>query len=154
MPENMTVLVGNLAADVELRYTPKGVPVAQMRLAVNERVRTATGWENGDTSFFNVLVWRDLAEHVAESLHKGDRTIVAGRWRTRSWQTDQGEQRTVTELHADEVGPSLRWVTTPQLVNARERVTTGGNEHHPFDPNEQPGREQERVRAAGRGRSI
>ena len=152
MPENMTVLVGNLAADPELRYTPKGVPVAQIRLAVNERVRTATGWENGDTSFFNVLVWRDLAEHVAESLHKGDRTIVAGRWRTRSYDTPQGEKRTVTELHADEVGPSLRWVTTPQLVNPRQQTATAQPDGSPFDRSrDEAGRE---LRPAGRGRTL
>lgn len=146
--DNQTLLVGNLAADPELRYTPQGVPVANLRLAVNERVRTANGWEDGDTSFFDVVAWRGLAEHAAESLHKGDRTIVAGRWRTRAWQDNDGGKRTSVELHADEVGPSLRFAVTPQIVRQRDRATQEAGPT-PFDDDRQAAREP-----AGRGMAM
>jgi single-strand DNA-binding protein len=149
--DNQTVLVGNLAADPDLRYTPQGIPVASVRLAVNERVLTDKGWENGDTSFFNVVVWRDLAVHTAESLHRGDRAIVAGRWRSRAYETPKGEKRSVTELHADEVGPSLRWVTCPQLIKGRDRDMAA--EPEPAARREQ-GAGQEPVRTAARGIAL
>ena len=107
--DNLTVLVGNLTDDPELRYTPNGVAVANFRLAFTPRIKDANGWRDGETSFIPVNVWRDPAEHVTQSLHKGDRAIVAGRLRTRTWETDAGDKRTVTELDADEVGASLRF---------------------------------------------
>jgi len=108
--DNFTVQVGNLTDDPELRFTQNGTPVANFRLAVNQRVKEADGsWRDGEASFFKVNVWRDQAENVAESLGKGNRAVVLGRLRTRSWETPEGEKRSVTEIDADEVAPSLRW---------------------------------------------
>ena len=121
--DNQTILVGNLAADPDLKYTPNGTPVAKLRLAVNERVRTAQGWEDGDTSFFDVIAWKALGEHAAESLHKGDRTIVSGRWRTRTYDDRDGTKRTAVELHADDIGPSLKFAIVRDITRARERTT-------------------------------
>ena len=137
--DNQTILVGNLAADPDLKYTPNGTAIAKLRLAVNERIRTANGWEDGDTSFFDVIAWKALGEHAAESLHKGDRTIVSGRWRTRTYQTDQGDKRTAVELHADEIGPSLKFAIVRDLTRARERTT---GDEPPF--------EHDHTRAGGR----
>ena len=110
MPDNITVMTGNLTDDPELRYTPNGVPVTNFRLAVTPRIKDANGgWRNGETTFLPVNVWRDMAENVAESLSKGVRAVVTGRLRTRSWETDDGQKRSVTELDADEVAPSLRF---------------------------------------------
>jgi single-strand DNA-binding protein len=108
--DNFTVQAGNLTDDPELRFTQNGVPVANFRLAVNQRVKQADGtWRDGEASYFRVNVWRDQAENVSESLAKGNRAIVLGRLRTRSWETPEGDKRSVTEIDADEVAPSLRW---------------------------------------------
>jgi single-strand DNA-binding protein len=109
--DNQLVLVGNLTDDPELRFTPQGTAVANFRLAVTARVRDGDTWKDGETSFFRVNVWRQLAEHVAESLRKGTRTMVVGRLRARSWETPEGDKRSVVEVEADEVGPSLKWAT-------------------------------------------
>jgi single-strand DNA-binding protein len=109
--DNQLVLVGNLTDAPELRFTPNGAAVANFRLAVTPRLRDGEGWRDGETSFFRVNAWRDLAEHVAESLGKGDRAVVVGRLKTRSWETPEGEKRSVTEVEADEVGPSLKFAT-------------------------------------------
>jgi single stranded DNA-binding protein len=87
MSDNQLVLVGNLTDAPELRFTPQGTAVAGFRLAVTPRLRDGDGWRDGETSFFRVNVWRDLAEHVAESLSKGDRAVVVGRLKLRSWET-------------------------------------------------------------------
>ena len=121
--DNQTVLVGNLTDDPELRFTPNGAAVANFRLAVTPRLRDGDGWKDGETSFFRVNAWRDLAEHVAESLSKGDRAVVVGRLKTRSWETPEGEKRSVTEVEADEVGPSLKFATA-KPERAREAATT------------------------------
>jgi len=111
--DNQVTLVGNLTDDPELRYTPSGTPVASFTVAINRRVRDqATGeWKDGDTSFFKCNVWRNQAENVAESLSKGARAIVVGQLRTRSWETPEGQKRSVTEVEVDQVGPSLQWAT-------------------------------------------
>lgn len=108
---NITV-VGNLTRDPELRFTPSGVAKAQLGVAVNRRWmnRQTNEWEE-DTSFFNVVCWRELAENVGESLTQGARVIVTGRLDQRSWETDEGDRRTIIEIVADDVGPSLRWAT-------------------------------------------
>ena len=85
--------------------------MANFRLAVTARVKDGEGWRDGDTSFFRVNVWRQLAEHTAESLAKGDRAVVIGRLMSRSWETPEGDKRSVVEVEADEVAPSLRWAT-------------------------------------------
>jgi single-stranded DNA-binding protein len=91
MADTHVTLTGNLTDDPELRFTANGHAVATFRLAVAARVKDGEGWRDGDTSFFRVNVWRQLAEHVAESLSKGDRTVVIGRLRSRSWETPEGD---------------------------------------------------------------
>ncbi len=110
---NTITITGNLTRDPELRFTPSGVAKAQLGVAVNRRWRNRqTGeWEE-DTSFFNVICWRDMAENVGESLSQGARVIVTGRLDQRTWETEQGDRRSVIEIVADEIGPSLRWATT------------------------------------------
>ena len=111
MADTHVIITGNLTDDPELRYTPNGTEVATFRLAVTARVKDGDSWRDGDTSYFRVNVWRQLAEHVAESLSKGDRTVVIGRLKSRSWETPEGDKRSVVEVEADEVAPSLRWAT-------------------------------------------
>jgi single-strand DNA-binding protein len=110
--ENQIIIVGNLTDDPELRYTPNGAAVVKFRVAVNRRYKDEAGnWKDGDTSYFTVNAWRSLAENVAESLTRGTRVVVAGRLQMRSWENQEGEKRTVVEIEADEIGPSLRWAT-------------------------------------------
>ena len=126
MPETFVTLVGNLTDDPEVRFTPQGTTVASFRLAVTPRVKDDEGWRDGDTSFFRINAWRDLAEHVTDSLSKGDRALVLGRLKTRSWETPEGERRSVVEVEAEEVGPSLKWATaTPQRANGTAKADTG-----------------------------
>jgi single-strand DNA-binding protein len=122
--DNQVMLVGNLTDDPELRFTPNGAAVANFRLAVTPRVREGDSWKDGDTSFFRVNVWRQQAENVAETLQKGARCIVVGRLRTRSWETPEGEKRSVTEVEADEIGPSLKFATAK--VERASRSSSGG----------------------------
>jgi single-strand DNA-binding protein len=123
MSNNVT-LIGNLVEDPELRFTPSGVPMAKLRFAVNRRWRDNNGDWQEDTSFFGGTVWRDQAETVAESLQKGTRVIVTGRLEQRSWETQEGEKRSVVEVAIDEVGPSLRYATATVTKTAR----TGGGD--------------------------
>ncbi len=125
MSGNSVTLVGNLTRDPELRYTPSGAATCQFGLAVNRRWQNKTNneWEEA-TSFFNVVAWRELAENVGESLQKGARVLVTGRLEQRSWDTPDGEKRSVVEVIADEVGPSLRWATAQVVRNERR----GGQE--------------------------
>jgi single-strand DNA-binding protein len=111
--DNQVVIVGNLTRDPELRYTPNGAALVKLGVAVSRRVKDdATGqWRDAETSFFNVTAWRTLAENVAESLTQGSRVVVVGRLRTNSWETPEGEKRSVVEIEAEEVGPSLKWAT-------------------------------------------
>ena len=120
--DNQVMLVGNLTDDPELRFTPNGAAVANFRLAVTPRVRDGDSWKDGETSFFRINVWRQQAENVAETLQKGARCIVVGRLRTRSWETPEGEKRSVTEVEADEIGPSLKFATAKV-----ERSSRGGS---------------------------
>jgi single-strand DNA-binding protein len=118
--DNQVVLVGNLTADPELKFTNNGVAVANFRLAVTPRVRDGEQWRDGETSFFRINVWRQQAEHLGDSLGKGDRAIVTGRLRTRSWETPEGEKRSVTEVEADEVGASLKFAVARPEKAARK----------------------------------
>jgi single-strand DNA-binding protein len=113
MQGNNVTIVGNLTDDPELRFTPQGVAVANFSVAVNRRVRDpqTNEWKDGDASFFRINCWRQLAENVAESLTRGTRVVVSGTLRQRSWETQEGEKRSVIEIEADEVAPSLRWAT-------------------------------------------
>jgi single-strand DNA-binding protein len=122
--DNHTSIVGNLAADPELRFTNNGTPVANLRVAVTTRVQDKDGtWRDGETSFHKVNVWRDQAHNLTDSLAKGDRVMVTGRLRQRTWETPEGDKRTVTEIDADEVGASLRFHTA-KLERAHHRATT------------------------------
>ena len=124
--DNQVMLVGNLTDDPELRFTPNGAAVANFRLAVTPRVREGDSWKDGETSFFRINVWRQQAENVAETLQKGARCIVVGRLRTRSWETPEGEKRSVTEVEADEIGPSLKFATAK--VERSSRGGSGGGD--------------------------
>ena len=127
MSGNSVTLVGNLTRDPELRYTPAGAATCQFGLAVNRRWqnRQTSEWEEA-TSFFNVVAWREMAENAGESLTKGSRVIVTGRLEQRSWETPDGEKRSVVEVVADEIGPSLRWATAQVVKNERRSGDGGG----------------------------
>src|SRR6266566_1327846 len=128
--DNQVMLVGNLTDDPELRFTPNGAAVANFRLAVTPRVRDGDAWKDGETSFFRVNVWRQMAENVAESMTKGSRAVVVGRLRTRSWETPEGEKRSVPEV-AEAVAPRdgdpAPGRSTMDLHDSR-RVRTGPGE--------------------------
>jgi single-strand DNA-binding protein len=121
--DNHTTIVGNLVDDPELRFTSSGIAVANMRVAVTQRIQQDGEWRDGDTSFLRVNVWRGQAEHLADSLSKGDRVMVTGRLRQRSWETPEGDKRSVTEIEADEVGASLKFATA-KVERASERATS------------------------------
>ncbi|MHB8262152.1 MAG: single-stranded DNA-binding protein [Acidimicrobiales bacterium] len=125
---NTIVLIGNVTRDPELSYTPSGIAKAAFGLAVNRRWqnRQTQDWEE-NTSFFDVVCWREMAENASESLPKGTRVIVTGRLDQRSWETPDGEHRYKIEITADEVGPSLRWATA-QIVKNERREPSGGRE--------------------------
>ena len=111
MPDTTITIAGNLTDQPELRFTPTGAAVASFTVAVTPRRPDGQGgFTDGDTSFIRCSAWRSLAEHVAE-LAKGDRVLVYGTLRQRSWQTEDGERRSSVEVQAEEVGPSLRWAT-------------------------------------------
>lgn len=122
---NTVTLVGNLTRDPELRFTQSGQARAVLGLAVNRRWqnRQTNEWEEA-TSFFNVVCWREMAENVAESLSRGSRIMVTGRLEQRSWETQEGDTRSVVEVVADEIGPSLRWASAE--VTRNERRGGGG----------------------------
>jgi single-strand DNA-binding protein len=119
-------IIGNLVNDPELRYTPTGQAVATFRVASTPRFmdRTTNEWKDGDSLFLSCNVWRQAAENVAESLQRGMRVIVSGRLRQRSYETKEGEKRTVYEIEVDEVGPSLR--NASAKVSRSTRSTSGG----------------------------
>jgi single-strand DNA-binding protein len=114
-------VIGNLTDDPELRFTPSGAAVAKFRVASTPRFmdRQSGEWKDGEPLFLACNIWRDAAEHVAESLQRGARVIVTGRLRRRSYETREGEKRTVIELEVDEIGPSLRYATAKVQKMAR-----------------------------------
>lgn len=119
---NITV-TGNLTAEPELRYTPTGVPVASFTVANNERYKDAGGeWQDGPTSFVRCNAWRELAEHVAESLVKGDRVIITGTLRQRDYEAQDKTKRTVWEVAVSEVGAALRYATVKISKSRRDSV--------------------------------
>jgi len=121
-------IIGNLVADPELRFTSSGQPVAQFRVASTPRTRDqATGeWKDGESLFLTCSVWRQAAENVAESLQRGMRVIVSGRLKQRSYETKEGERRTVYEVEVDDVGPSLRNASAKVNRAARSGGQGGG----------------------------
>ena len=135
--DNTVTLIGNLTDDPELRFTPGGAAVANFRLAVTPRVKDGETWRDGETSFFRVNCWRQLAENVTECLTKGARAVIIGRLRVRSWETDEGERRTVVEVEADEVAPSPKFATAKVErtgAKAAASASKGGqfNDEPPF----------------------
>ena len=119
-------VIGNLTDDPELRFTPSGQAVAKFRVASTPRFmdRTTNEWKDGEPLFLACTVWRQAAENVAESLTRGARVIVSGRLKQRSYETREGEKRTVIELEVDEIGPSLRYATAK--VQKMSRSSSGG----------------------------
>ena len=122
--DTVITVIGNLTDDPELRFTPSGHAVAKFRVASTPRMfdKQSQEWKDGEPLFLSCSVWRDVAEHVAESLTRGARVVVVGRLRQRSYETNEGEKRTVIELEVDEIGPSLRYATAKVDKAAR----TGG----------------------------
>lgn len=118
-------IIGNLTSDPELRFTPSGAAVANFTVASTPRTfdRQSNEWKDGETLFMRCSVWREAAENVAESLQRGSRVLVTGRLKSRSYDTKEGEKRTVIELEVDEVGPSLRYATAK--VNRTQRSGGG-----------------------------
>ncbi|MFC7529026.1 single-stranded DNA-binding protein [Actinoplanes sp. GCM10030250] len=126
--ETTITVVGNLTDDPELRFTPSGAAVAKFRIASTPRTldRQSGEWKDGEPLFLACNIWRDAAEHVAESLQRGARVIVQGRLRQRSYETKEGEKRTVYELEVDEIGPSLRYATAKVQKMSRSGGGGGG----------------------------
>jgi single-strand DNA-binding protein len=124
--ETTITVIGNLTDDPELRFTPSGAAVAKFRVASTPRTldRNSGEWKDGEPLFLQCNVWRQVAENVAESLHRGARVIVSGRLRQRTYETREGEKRTVMELEVDEIGPSLRYATAK--VQKMSRSGGGG----------------------------
>ncbi|WP_173057384.1 single-stranded DNA-binding protein [Phytohabitans houttuyneae] len=121
-------VIGNLTDDPELRFTPSGAAVAKFRVASTPRImdRQSGEWKDGEPLFLSCTVWRQAAENVAESLQRGARVIVSGRLKQRSYETREGEKRTVIELEVDEIGPSLRYATAKVQKMSRSGGGGGG----------------------------
>ena len=123
--DNTVTLTGNLTKDPELRYTTGGRGVASFGLAVNRRYQVNGEWQE-QVSFFNVVAWAELGENAAASLHKGNRVMVTGRLEQRSYDTREGEKRNITEVIADDLGPSLRWAQAQVERISRDSADGGG----------------------------
>ncbi len=126
--DTIITVVGNLTADPELRFTPSGAAVANFTVASTPRIydRQSGEWKDADALFMRCNVWREAAENVAESLTRGSRVIVSGRLKQRSFETREGEKRTVVELEVDEIGPSLRYATAKVTKASRGGGGGGG----------------------------
>ncbi|AEV72385.1 single stranded DNA-binding protein [Mycolicibacterium rhodesiae NBB3] len=124
--DTVITVIGNLTADPELRFTPSGAAVANFTVASTPRIfdRQTNEWKDGEALFLRCNIWREAAENVAESLTRGSRVIVSGRLKQRSFETREGEKRTVVELEVDEIGPSLKYATAK--VNKASRSGGGG----------------------------
>jgi len=124
--DTVITVIGNLTADPELRFTPSGAAVANFTVASTPRMfdRQTNEWKDGEALFLRCNIWREAAENVAESLTRGARVIVSGRLKQRSFETREGEKRTVVELEVDEIGPSLKYATAK--VNKASRSGAGG----------------------------
>ena len=127
--ETVITVVGNLTNDPELRFTQSGAAVCSFRIASTPRTldRQSGEWKDGEPLFLACNIWRDAAEHVAESLQRGARVIVQGRLRQRSYETREGEKRTVYELEVDEIGPSLKYATAKVQKMSRTSGGAGGS---------------------------
>ncbi len=126
--DTIITVVGNLTADPELRFTPSGAAVANFTVASTPRIydRQSGEWKDGEALFLRCSIWREAAENVAESLTRGARVIVSGRLKQRSFETKEGEKRTVMELEVDEIGPSLKYATAKVNKASRSGGGSGG----------------------------
>ncbi|BDB63237.1 single-stranded DNA-binding protein [Rhodococcus sp. RDE2] len=126
--DTVLTIVGNLTADPELRFTPAGAAVANFTVASTPRNfdRQSNEWKDGEALFMRCTIWREAAENVAETLTRGSRVIVQGRLKQRSYETREGEKRTVVELEVDEIGPSLRYASAKVTKTGRSGGTGGG----------------------------
>jgi single-strand DNA-binding protein len=140
--DTVITVIGNITGDPELRFTPSGAAVANFTVASTPRQfdRQSNEWKDGETLFMRCSVWRDAAENVAESLQRGTRVIVSGRLKSRSYETKEGEKRTVIEMEVDEVGPSLRYATAK--VNKTQRGGGGAGFGGPSGGGQQGGGQQ------------
>ena len=141
---------GRLAGDVELRFVPSGVAVANLTIVANKRVKNGDQWEDGPATFWRCSAWRELGENCAESLHKGTSVGAVGEALQREWTTNEGEKRTVIEVTLDAIGPDLRWQTATvakaerkgggfgQQHAAGDRWATGGGTPFPANDSEPP----------------
>jgi single-strand DNA-binding protein len=145
--ETTITVVGNLTEDPELRFTAQGVAVAKVRIASTPRFldRASGQWKDGEPLFLTGTVWRQPAENVAESLQRGARVLVSGRLRQRSYETKEGDKRTVVELEIDEIGPSLRYATVKVQKMSRARSGDG------FTPADVPDDPWQTATPAGQG---
>ncbi|MHA7176457.1 single-stranded DNA-binding protein [Arthrobacter sp. Sr24] len=127
--ETTITVIGNLTSDPELRFTPSGSAVANFTIASTPRTfdRQSNEWKDGETLFLRASIWREAAENVAESLTKGMRVLVQGRLKSRTYDTKEGEKRTVMELEVDEIGPSLRYANAKVNRTQRSGTQGGGN---------------------------
>jgi single-strand DNA-binding protein len=134
-------ITGNLTADPDLRFTGTGTAVAAFTVAASRRVYDqATGqWKDGDTLFLRCSAWRELADHAAETLTKGTRVIVTGRLKQRSYETPEGDKRTVYELDADDVGPSLKWATAKIARTSRNKAPHPADDGDPWQADQAAG---------------
>ena len=141
--ETTITVVGNLTNDPELRFTPAGAAVANFTIASTPRTfdRQSNEWKDGETLFLRASVWKEMGENVAESLTKGTRVVVQGRLKSRSYETKEGEKRTVMELEVDEIGPSLRYASAK--VTRTQRSGGGGGGQGGYNNNSQQGRGQQ-----------
>lgn len=124
--EPLITIIGNAASDSELRFTPGGLAVATFTVAVTPRIKQGNEWKDGDTTWFRCTVWREMAEQVAETVTKGMRLIVHGRFKTRQYEKD-GQTRTSVEIDVEEVGPSLRYATARIQKMARSSGSSGSS---------------------------
>jgi single-strand DNA-binding protein len=126
--DTVITVIGNLTADPELRFTPSGAAVANFTVASTPRTfdRQTNEWKDGEALFLRCNIWREAAENVAESLTRGSRVIVSGRLKQRSFETREGEKRTVVELEVDEIGPSLKYATAKVNKASRSGGGAGG----------------------------
>jgi single-strand DNA-binding protein len=129
---SIITVVGNLTADPELRFTKSGKAVASLNVAESTRVKEGDTWKDGDTTYWRVTAWDGLAEHIGDSLAKGQRVIVTGRIASRTYETREGEKRTVYEISADAVGPDLKWATAK--VERTGKGSGGGRSTASDDP--------------------
>lgn len=125
MADSVITITGNLGDDPELRFTPTGVPVARMSVGVSDRIQDKQSgeWRDGETSWFTVIAWRQMGEHCAETLLRGNRVIVTGPMKSRTWETPEGEKRTSWEITATDIGPSLRFASATIKRTVRNRPT-------------------------------